>query len=68
MISYKELQRQLNWIHNSLLISFTPQEMDDRLRQLQNYSIVELKKKKGCENSVVLLVGNEDIKASLSGN
>jgi len=63
-ISIKELNKELKWIHNGLQINFTPQVVEERLKELEKYAMVKLKKV-NLETTVILEVSCDEIRSSL---
>lgn len=63
MITMKELQPELQWICNSLQITYSKQLMEEGLKELEQYSLVELKKKNN-ETKIILTISLNDIEAT----
>jgi len=63
-ISIKELNKELKWIHNGLQINFTHQVVEERLKELEQYAMVKLKKV-NLETTVILEVSCDEIRSSL---
>ena len=49
-------------------MAFTPQMLDDRLKELEQYAMVKIRKKVGQETTVVLEVSTDEVRSSLEGN
>jgi hypothetical protein len=68
IITHKELSKELKWIYNSLQINFTPQIVEERLRELEQYAMVKIRKKGNIETGILLEVSTEEIRCSLEDN
>ena len=58
----------MKWIYTSMHMAFTPQMLDDRLKELEQYAMVKIRKKVGQETTVVLEVSTDEVRSSLEGN
>jgi hypothetical protein len=62
-----ELQPEVRWICDSLQVTYTKQLMNDGLLELEQYSLVEVKKKND-RQSIILKVSLQDIEAVFSNH
>lgn len=70
-VSLKELQPELKWICGSLQIGCTVQLVDERLRDLEQYGVIVLRRKVTgvmTEVQVMLQVSTEDIRGTFAEN
>lgn len=64
-VSQLELQPEVRWICDSLQITYTKQLMSDGLAELEQYSLIEIKRKNDTQK-IVLKISLQDIEAVFS--
>ena len=67
-IGQRDLQKELRWVHNSLKMNFSIQVMNDRLKELEQYSLIDIKNVSVSETNIILKIGLEDIRIGLEDN